>query len=68
MFVFMYFPGLESICLKFKYFQEAWEPWQSAEVQPSQVSHIRFVLQDYESPQPNSSKMHHSKSVEQVRY
>ncbi len=26
MFVFKYFPGLESICLKFKYFQEAWEP------------------------------------------
>ncbi len=26
MFVFKYFPGLESICLKSKYFQEAWEP------------------------------------------
>ncbi len=26
MFVFKYFPGLESICLKFKYFQEVWEP------------------------------------------
>ncbi len=33
MFVFKYFPGLESICLKFKHFQEAWEPWESSKEQ-----------------------------------
>ncbi len=45
MFVFKYFPGLESIYLKFKYFQEAWETLahKLINIEQLQISHFQTL-------------------------